>query len=564
MRSARARLRCCSTTIRMRTSTSSSCPGTRRAPRACTATTSTKACCASPRSTTTCCRSADRSTTPPWSTKRGAGTELYLSRSLRPDRFMVLDPDSGRYTDQSSARGLPRTVWPAARSRSPTSTATACPGPRVHTGLFGLRVFLQDEDGKFHDRTRETSGLAGFEPLVTALIAVDFDRDRRPDILIQSSAFGPTRLLVNTGPRSATGAALRFRDASDDAGLQRVPLASAAAAYLDAEDCDHAVDLLIASAIAQVDGRLHRFPDDSAGRTVMVPPGGGAAVASFAGACVQGSEAVDRLIGHRTHSVLRGGGGDDTLIARAGLTVLAGGPGRDRFEAAGFTIIHLPLEDIVAGETVDCSGADRVLIDSPLSFERLQAAGVVFEDCGAEAECSEELEPDGAGRRGSRIPLPRGPHPAQRRRPRTRRRSGGDGNRAGLRIHLRLRARFRHLRVQRRLLCDRARRVPDGNRGPADAWESGPMLSVGLRRRRGAGDRVVHGPVLGALPLRRAAAALRGRGPPPHRAGDLLVAALVGPAGQRQLLAPARRATDRGGMAPVDRRGAQRVHRHLQ
>jgi hypothetical protein len=130
---------------------------------------------------------------------------------------------------------------------------------------------------------------------------------------------------------------------------------------------------------------VYRFPDDSAGRTVAA--GAGPTVASFPGACLNGGDGPDQLVGHGRGGILRGGAGDDRLTARGGITLLDGGPGKDRFEANGFTIVRLPAEDVAPGETVVCNGRDPVQVISPLDRAGLERAGVVFESCRQTAAC---------------------------------------------------------------------------------------------------------------------------------------------------------------------------------
>jgi hypothetical protein len=139
-------------------------------------------------------------------------------------------------------------------------------------------------------------------------------------------------LFQNVGPAEADGPP-RFTDVAADAGGRERARARAAGTFLRADECDFGVDLLVAPARPST-LRVHRFPADSAGRTTVA--GGSEATAGRRGGCVVGTDAAERIVGHRVASVLLGGGGDDELVARGGVTVLDGGPGRDTSWHASF------------------------------------------------------------------------------------------------------------------------------------------------------------------------------------------------------------------------------------
>jgi hypothetical protein len=327
----------------------------------------------------------------------GRGGELFVSRLGRADQFLVLDADHWVYSDQASARGLARGF-----SFGPTVAVADFDGNRhndllLHEGLFGPRLLLQDESGLFHDRTNEAGGLNGRTMFAAPVAAEDFDRDGRPDIFVSGGPFSPSQLLLNEGP-TAGGEVPQFHDATTQAGIDDASFASAASVFRRAAECDWQVDLAVASANRSVPSRVHHFPDDSAGHTMQVDPGTRVGAATMEAGCVRGSAAGDRLLGHRVASMLDGADGNDTLVARAGLTVMTGGPGADHFEAAGVSFIRLPPGDIEPGETIDCTKADEVIIDSPLTRARLLAAGVEFVNCFGEGACdAAEIEPTGEG-----------------------------------------------------------------------------------------------------------------------------------------------------------------------
>ena len=193
------------------------------------------------------------------------------------------------------------------------------------------------------------------------LAAGDFDGDGDPDLAAALFSAGQVQLLLNQG-----GAA--FTDAAADAGVNASVRARDTSVFLQTAECDVAVHLLVPSA-ARGPTVVHRFPDDSAGRTTTAS--GPVTEVTREGGCAVGTDGPERLVGHRTASVLRAGGGNDTLIARAGVTVMDGGPGADRFEAAGFTVYksnNLPDgagagagKAMIAGSTIATTLAEQIV-----------------------------------------------------------------------------------------------------------------------------------------------------------------------------------------------------------
>jgi FG-GAP-like repeat len=258
----------------------------------------------------------------------------------------------------------------------------------LQTGPQQVVVLLQDRTGGFRQVDGAAVGLASSLPEIDDQVLVDFDRDGRLDVVVTSRAGGASIFLNQTSPE--TPEQLHFALAPQltqaAAGLR----ISNAAIFQELAACDHAVDLALGSVENGDRTVLQHFPDASERKTVRVTTAAGAIDAPFRDACVEGGDGPDRISGHRLRSHLSGGGGDDELIAKAGVTVMRGGAGKDTFRAAGFTLIQLPPEDIVRGEKIDCGHAEEVLIDSPLSIDRLKAAGVEFEHCFAECGPDED------------------------------------------------------------------------------------------------------------------------------------------------------------------------------
>ncbi len=260
----------------------------------------------------------------------------------------------------------------------------------VKTGPRQVVILLQDRAGGFTAVDGAGAGLGPSLPEIDDQVLVDFDRDGQLDVLITSRSGGAALFFNQTSPR--TPDELRFAPGLEPAQSAAGLRISNAAVFHQVAACDHAVDLALGSVENRERTMLMRFPDESGAKTVQVPTQAGTLLfdAPFRDACVEGTPGPDRISGHRVRSHLSGGPGDDELIAKAGVTVMRGGPGRDTFRAAGTTIILLPLEDIVRGEKVSCGHAETVLIDSPLSIDRLIAAGVQFDGCFSECGPDEE------------------------------------------------------------------------------------------------------------------------------------------------------------------------------
>jgi hypothetical protein len=260
----------------------------------------------------------------------------------------------------------------------------------VKTGPRQLAILLQDRAGKFTVVDGAGVGLVPTIPEVDDEVLVDFDRDGRLDLLVSSRSGGASIFLNQTSPGTPEQPSFALAaDLTQAAAGLRI---SNAAVFQQVAACDHAIDLALGSMEQRDRTVLQRFPDASGRKTVHAPTTAGGLLfdAPFQDACVEGTDGPDRISGHRVRSHLSGGPGDDELIAKAGVTVMRGGPGRDTFRAAGTTVILLPPEDIARGEKVICGHAETVVIDSPLSVDRLIAAGVQFEGCFSECGPDEE------------------------------------------------------------------------------------------------------------------------------------------------------------------------------
>lgn len=319
---------------------------------------------------------------------RRPASELYLVRPRAVDRLLVLDPDTYGYVDASRARKLPDAATVARLAVAADFDGGDGPDLLLVEEAAAPLLLLRGADGSYAPARGGVTGFGAPPQIAQSLAAEDLNRDGRPDLFVPGSLFDPPRLLLNQGVDPSTGA-LGLLDEISSLPIPAPAFPARASTALRAADCDHAVDLLVPSLGQLAPGQVVRFPDDSAAHVVTAL--GGIGVASGERSCVDGSGSVDLLTGHRRASALRGLGGDDTLVALGGLTVMSGGAGADRFEAAGVTLIHLPPQDVQAGEVVDCDAAREVIVDSPLSRTELEALGVVFEDCGDGTSC--ELEP---------------------------------------------------------------------------------------------------------------------------------------------------------------------------
>ncbi|MEZ4273296.1 MAG: hypothetical protein R3C68_18210 [Myxococcota bacterium] len=259
---------------------------------------------------------------------------------------------------------------------------------------YGLGLWINTPGRAFRDESFRFSTLEPFPFDALDLIAQDFDRDLGLDMLVVGNGNDPHRLLLQELPTTTPSPTdpMRFRDATLEAGLGVTPEVGAVGVFLHRGECDYGVNLFMGRSRSneRADSSVHFFADNSAARIIR-PDKTGRAQAEFRGACLEGGDGDDTLVGHRVSSALNGGPGNDVLQALAGITVMSGGSGKDRFEARGVTIIRLPLDEIDAGDVIDCSGADQVIVDSPLTRKRLIAAGVEFINCFPNAGCFEDL-----------------------------------------------------------------------------------------------------------------------------------------------------------------------------
>ena len=330
----------------------------------------------------------------------GEPLALVVAARRQPARLFVYDDTVDAFVDRSSERGFSRAC---ARARVDEARSVAA-GDLNGDGLAdvvlqdrsGAAVLLQDEAGLFRETTAR--GLAEFHLDAEGMIVEDFNRDGQADLFVAAEKSVRSRLFLNRTRRGEL-TALVFSEEGAAIGLRGRDRLASPSAFREPRDCDDAILLAVADGSSRGGGTtLFTFPDDSRGKTILANPAQAQTTATMNGACVQGTNAPDTLVGHRVSSILRGGGGNDRLVARAGLTVMRGGAGIDRFEAAGFTVIQLPREEVERGEVVDCSHADRVLIDSPFDIPALQAAGVQFVNCGGDGvECHDDAEHTRAG-----------------------------------------------------------------------------------------------------------------------------------------------------------------------
>lgn len=314
---------------------------------------------------------------------------LYVSNDGEPDQLLDLEDTTLTYDDVTAARfgGTPRVGAPTIAVGDFNEDKK--PDLLLHE-LARWSVHLQDDAGAFVDRTSEVLGLPDLSFASAALLAEDFDRDGRMDVFVAGDASNDHVLLLQRpeqAPEAGADVQLRFVDATSAAVVGEKQEVAGAKTFLRARDCDHSVELVIAGAGSVT--RLHLFADDSDGKTISASQSLSMPVVE--NGCVRGSDGDDELIGHRVASVLSGGSGNDKLRARAGYTVMSGGPGVDLFEARGTTLVLLPEGDIAAGDTIDCSKADFVYVDSPRTPRELRAAGVEFIDCVPDEECAADF-----------------------------------------------------------------------------------------------------------------------------------------------------------------------------
>lgn len=322
----------------------------------------------------------------------GSPFAIVVAAPHLPPRLLVYDDTTGAFVDRSAERGLG-----GARVRSRLDQVRSVgAGDLNGDGLpdivlhdrSGAAVLLQDEAGMFHETT--VRGLTDPRFDSEGIVIEDFNRDGRADVFMAAERSVRPRLFINRTPQGEAEA-LVFSEQGSAIGLRSRQGLASPSLFREARECDFAIQFAVADGGPRGGTTVFTFPDDSRGKTILANPSQAQTRATFNGACVQGSNGPDTLVGHRVSSVLRGGRGDDTLIARAGLTVMRGGPGTDTFKAAGFTVIQLPLDEVLRGEVVDCSHATNVLIDSPLDYGALKDAGVQFINCGDEGvECHDD------------------------------------------------------------------------------------------------------------------------------------------------------------------------------
>lgn len=315
---------------------------------------------------------------------------LYVSNTDKPDQLLQLDDATFAYSDVTAER---------LQAASPITGATVAvadvnndrrPDLLAHE-LTHFSVLVQDEAGVFRDRTDDVAGLPELNRTTSVLLAEDFDRDGNVDLFVAGDETNDHLLLLRVPNEvsSDTSSTIRFIDATRAAAVNERQSVAGAKVFLRPEACDAAVDLVVAGAGTGGTTRLHLFADDSERKTIS-------AADSLLGApeedgCVRGSSGDDELVGHRVSSLLVGGGGNDTLRARAGFTVMSGGPGVDLFEARGITLVLMPEADIAEGDTIDCSNADFVYVDSPRTLVELESAGVRFIECLPDESCLQDL-----------------------------------------------------------------------------------------------------------------------------------------------------------------------------
>lgn len=318
--------------------------------------------------------------------------DLYVVNAGAPDQVLSLDDETMSYTDVTASLFA---------SALPEVAATVAIGDFDGDGRndvalqhesFGLRLYLRAEDGTFDDVSNDLVGVPRMGFTSKAMVAEDFDRDGALDLFIAGNERNANLLLIQereTVQDQETSSGIRFSDRARAARVAEKQDIRAARTFRRPEACDYAIDLVLAAVEQGQVSPVHLFADDSEARTNVVGDEG-VAEATAEGGCAQGTEGPDVLVGHRVASTLVGGGGDDTLRAIAGMTVMSGGPGVDLFEARGVSIILMPEDEIAAGETIDCSRADFVLVDSPLSRTQLEAEGVIFRDCFPDGRCDDE------------------------------------------------------------------------------------------------------------------------------------------------------------------------------